>query len=134
MNAVFFGEFEYGIVESIMVNVLKSFGWAINGLVTVWREERNFRIQVILGLLVVGFGFYFHLSLLEWIVIVGCIAAVLSAEIINTAVEDLCNKVEPNTDPVIGKIKDVMAGFVFTVCVAVVIIASIIGYAHYAAY
>lgn len=134
MNAVFFAVIECGIVESIMANVMKSFGWALNGLATVWREERNFRIQIILGFLVVGLGFYFHLSLLEWIVIVGCITAVLGAEIVNTAVEDLCNKVEPNTDPIIGKIKDVMAGFVFVVCCAVAVIGSIVAYAHYIAY
>ena len=51
----------------------------------------------------------------EWMVLVGCIITVLSAEMVNTAIEDLCNKVEPNSDPLIAKIKDMMAGFVLVV-------------------
>lgn len=116
-----------------MIPVIKSFRWAMHGLVTVWREERNFRVQSLLGFGVVVLAIYFRISLIEWIIIIACIAAVLSAEIVNTAIEDLCNKVEPNTDPVIGKIKDVMAGFVFVVCIAAAIIASIVMYAHYLA-
>lgn len=102
-----------------MNKLIKSFGWAMNGLYTVWREEVNFRIELFVGLAVVALGFYFKLELVEWVIIVGCITAVLSAEMVNTAIEDLCNKVEPNTDPVIGKIKDTMGGFVFTVALGV---------------
>mgnify|MGYP001558541071 CR=1 FL=1 len=113
-----------------MTPVIKSFGWAMHGLATVWREERNFRIQTILGVVVVAIGAYLHFSFLEWIIIIGCIASVLSAEIVNTAVEDLCNKIEPNTDPVIGKIKDIMAGFVFVVCLGATVVGAIVVYAR----
>lgn len=109
-----------------MQKLFKSFGWAMNGLCTVWREEMNFRIELFVGLAVVALGFYFKLELIEWVVIVGCITAVLSAEMVNTAIEDLCNKVEPNTDPVIGKVKDIMGGFVFTVALGVAIVGALI--------
>ena len=54
------------------------------------------------------------------------VIAVLAAEIVNTAIEDLCNKVEPNTDSVIGKIKDTMGGFVFIVALGSAIIGVMI--------
>ncbi len=101
-----------------MTKLIKSFGWAMNGLRTVWREEVNFRIELGIGVLVVLFGIYVDFLILEWMIIIACIGAVLSAEILNTAIEDLCNKIEPNTDPVIGKIKDTMGGFVLVVCIA----------------
>lgn len=101
-----------------MNKLIKSFGWAMNGLRTVWREEVNFRIEVGIAAVVIIKAFYLKFSVLEWVIIVGCIGAVLSAEMVNTAIEDLCNKVEPNTDPVIGKIKDIMGGFVLLVCIA----------------
>lgn len=95
----------------------------MNGLRTVWREELNFRIELVIGfILVVGAGIL-RFSIIEWIVLLGCIGAVLSAEMINTAIEDLCNRIEPSFDPVIGKIKDTMAGFVLFV----VVITSAIG-------
>lgn len=106
-----------------MQKVINSFGWAINGVRTTWREEMNFRIEILCAFGVVVAGVYLNFSKIEWAFIVACITAVLAAETINTAIEDLCNKVEPNTDPIIGKIKDVMGGFVLIVVAG----ASIIG-------
>lgn len=105
-----------------MVKLFKSFGWAMNGVQTVWREEVNFRIESTIALIVLASAYYLEFTMLEWMIIIGCIGAVLAAEMVNTAMEDLCNKVEPNTDPVIGKIKDVMGGFVLLVSSASAII------------
>lgn len=111
-----------------MNKLIRSFGWAMNGLRTVWREEVNFRIEVFFAVTAVVLGIYLNILILEWMIIVACIGAVLAAEMLNTAIEDLCNKVEPNTDPVIGKIKDIMGGFVLVVSFASVTIGLIIFY------
>lgn len=106
-----------------MRKVVESFGWAMSGLRTVWREELSFRIELVIGLVfVVGAGML-RFSIIEWIVLLGCIGAVLSAEIINTAIEDLCDRIEPSFDPIIGKIKDTMAGLVLFI----VVVTSAIG-------
>ncbi|HAT68462.1 MAG: hypothetical protein A2481_03350 [Candidatus Yonathbacteria bacterium RIFOXYC2_FULL_47_9] len=106
-----------------MQKVINSFRWATNGIRTTWREEVNFRIEILCAFGVVVAGVYLNFSKLEWAFIAACITAVLAAEMVNTAVEDLCNKVESNTDTLIGKIKDVMGGFVLIVVAG----ASIIG-------
>lgn len=98
-----------------MGKLIKSFGWAVNGLRAVWREEINFRIEFATGLVVLISSFYLNFSIFELVIVIGCIGAVLSAEILNTVVEDICNKIEPNTDSMIGKIKDMMGGFVLVV-------------------
>lgn len=95
-----------------MNKILTSFTWAIHGLQTVWNEEINFRIDVFVGILVLAASFYFQFSRIEWIVAIACVTIVLTGEIANTVVEDLCNKIEPRHDPVIGKIKDMAAGFI----------------------
>ncbi len=109
-----------------MKKLLKSFGWAMHGIASVWREEVNFRIQSVVALLVVGIGVYLGFTILEWIIIAACITSVLSAEILNTAIEDLCNKVEPQTDPAIGKIKDMMGGFVLLVALTAGVIGLLV--------
>ncbi len=98
-----------------MIKLLRSFKWSINGIRAVWREEANFRIEVAVATTVVALGVWLRFSPLEWIIIVGCISAILAAEMMNTAVEDLCNKVDSSIDPTIGKIKDIMGGFVLVV-------------------
>ena len=114
-----------------MQKVIKSFGWATNGVRTTWREEVNFRIEILCAFGVIAAGVYLNFSKLEWAFIVACITAVLAAEMVNTAVEDLCNKVESNTDPVIGKIKDVMGGFVLIAVVGAVTIGTMVFSNHF---
>ncbi len=103
----------------------------MNGIRMAWREEVNFRIEILAAVGVVVAGAYLNFSKLEWAFIVVCLAAVLAAEMINTAIEDLCNKVEPNTDPVIGKIKDMMGGFVLIVVLGSVIIGAMVFSNHF---
>lgn len=112
------------------MKLIKSFFWAMNGLRTTWSEEFNFRVEILVGALVVCAGFYLGLSYIEWAIIIGCITTVIAAELVNTAIEDLCNKVEPNTDPVIGKIKDIMAGFVLVSCTGAALIGLLVLGSH----
>lgn len=100
-----------------MTKLVKSFQWATNGILITWREEVNFQIEILLGFGVVMLGKYLHFTKLEWIIIVGCIGAVLAAEMVNTAIEDLCNRVEPKYDSAIKKIKDIMGGFVLIIVI-----------------
>ncbi len=95
-----------------MRKFLASFRWARHGLQTVWREEANFRTEIFLGVAMLAFAFLFDFSFIEWVIVIACITIVLAAEVVNTVIEDLCNKIEPHHDPAIGKIKDMAAAFV----------------------
>ncbi len=105
-----------------MMKLIKSFGWAMNGLRTVWREEVNFRIEVCVAVVAVALAVWLNFGALGWILLWMCIIAVLASEMVNTAIEDLCDRVEPAHDPVIAKIKDIMAGFVLLVSAGAFII------------
>ncbi len=98
-----------------MLNFLKGFVYAFNGLVIFFRHERNGRIQLLIAVLVVLLGFIFHISAAEWMIVLGCIATVLSFEMINSAIEKLCNLVHPAYHPAVKTIKDVSAAAVLFV-------------------
>ncbi len=114
-----------------MLRTIKSFKYAISGLKTVWREETNFKLELISAFLVIGIALYFKFSLSEFIFCVLAIAIVLSGEIVNTAVEDICNKIESSPDPVIGKIKDIMAGYVLVSAISALAIGVLVFYSHF---
>lgn len=114
-----------------MIKTIKSFKYALNGLKTVFKEENSFRLEVIAGMIVVFFMFYFNFSLFENIICILLITLVLSAEIVNTAIEDLCNKVEPNQDPIIGKVKDTMSAFVLLTSLGALIVGVLVFYSHF---
>lgn len=114
-----------------MLRTIKSFKYAWNGLKTVWLEEANFRIEIIAGALVVISIIYFNFSLLESALLVFAITLVLVSEIINTIVEDICNKIESNQDQTIGKIKDMSASFVFLSSICSIVIGALVFYSHF---
>lgn len=109
----------------------KSFRDALNGLKIVATEERNFKIEIFFSILVLLLAFYFGLTFIEKSVLILCIVLVLAGEIINTAVEDICNKIEPNEDNVIGKIKDIMAAYVLVSVFGAVIVGLLIFINHF---
>lgn len=109
---------------------MNSFLCAVNGLRTTWREEANFQIEIALGVSVVLIGLALHFALWEWLVVTLCITAVIAAELLNTAIEDLCDKISPSYDPAIGAVKDISAAFVLVVCLGVGAVAIILGAIH----
>ncbi|MBL0145047.1 MAG: diacylglycerol kinase family protein [Chitinophagaceae bacterium] len=113
------------------MKLLKSFRYAIEGLVSVFKSEMNFKIHFVIAIGVICAGLYFKLSKLEWAFIIQCIAMVLCAELFNTAIEKLCNKVQPNIDPQIKWIKDVSAAAVLITAIAAAITGIIIFTHHF---
>ena len=75
-------------------------------------EGSNFRIMLLIGTLAVIVSAIVQIELIEWCLIILCITIVLTAEALNTAIELICDHVNPNYDNRIGKIKDIAAGAV----------------------
>ena len=71
-------------------------------------------------------GWVFQIDAMEWMVILLCITAVLTLEMINTAIEKLCDVVHPGYHPQIKVIKDIAAGAVLLAAVGSVIAGAII--------
>ena len=99
---------------------------AINGIKTVFKEEQNFKTEAFLGVVALLLGLILSITKIEMVIVIFCIIIVLTGEIVNTAIEDLCNKVEPHHDKTIGKIKDIMAGFVLIASIGSIVIGLII--------
>lgn len=85
---------------------------ALNGILAAYRSERNLRIHITIAILTITLGFFMCLSLIEWCLIALCIALVVTAELINTAIEVWVDLVSPDQNPLAGKAKDVAAGAV----------------------
>lgn len=114
-----------------MQSIINSFANAFHGISIVWKEERNFRIEIFAAVLVSFAILYFHFSWIESALCIIAIGLVLCAEIVNTVIEDVCNKIEPNRDEKIGKIKDMMAGFVLVSVVVALLLGSLAFYHHF---
>jgi len=92
--------------------LLKSFGYAFNGLFVLIKEERNAKIHLIAAILILIAGLFFSISAIEWLFIVLAIAIVFITEAINTSIENTIDFISTKQDPKIAKIKDIAAGAV----------------------
>ncbi|MEM7372672.1 MAG: diacylglycerol kinase family protein [Bacteroidota bacterium] len=91
---------------------IRSFGYAFKGIGTLFATQANAQVHFVATLLIVGLGFWLELSPVEWCLILICIALVLTAEGVNTAIEFVVDLVSPDPHPLAGKAKDVAAGAV----------------------
>jgi diacylglycerol kinase len=94
------------------MKLVRSFGFALNGLKVCFTSETNFKIHVLFTITAILLGIGLHISAAEWLVMLFCIGLVAGMEMMNTAVEKLCNVVQAGIHPGIKTVKDVAAGAV----------------------
>ncbi|MDH3325244.1 MAG: diacylglycerol kinase [Gammaproteobacteria bacterium] len=87
-------------------------GFALSGFIIAIRQENSFRFQMIAAISALVFLAVMQPEPIWWAIIVIMITAVLTAELFNTALEELCDYVQPEHHDAIGKIKDVAAAAV----------------------
>jgi len=104
--------------------MIKSFKHAFNGIQLLFTRERNARLHLIAAIIIILAGLYVKLNSSQWVDIFLCFGIVMAAEAVNTALEKLCNKVEPTVNPEIKKIKDLAAAAVL-ICATV---SAIVGF------
>lgn len=110
----------------MMVRLKKSFGFALNGIRQCFISETNFKIHTAFAVLVIAAGLLLHISSFNWIILVICMAFVFAAELINTAIEKLCDMVHVAQHPQIKLIKDMSAAAVLIISIAAAITGLIV--------
>ncbi|QAR31248.1 diacylglycerol kinase family protein [Ornithobacterium rhinotracheale] len=89
---------------------IKSVKYVFIGMWKLISTEDAIISQIILFTPLIFLGFYFGISRIEWAIQFFCLALILTAESLNTAIEKLCDFVHPDFHHKIGFIKDVSAG------------------------
>lgn len=103
-----------------------SFRNAFVGIWTALTNQVNLRIHILLGSLALLLAVYLELELSAILIIILTISLVLTAELVNTAVEAVCDAVTLEHDPNIKIAKDVSAGAVLISAIFAVITGIII--------
>ena len=93
--------------------LVNSFKYAFKGLIKVFREEQNFRVQIFFAAIIVICGLFLRIGRSEWALVAIAISIVLLMEVINSAVERITDALKPRIDKYAKEIKDIMAAAVF---------------------
>lgn len=104
----------------------ESFHFAFDGFRYALQTQKNLRIQLIVGIVVITVSTFLPMEAIEWVVLIILISLVIVAEILNTAVEKTIDLIVKEYDPQAKTIKDLSAAAVFFIAITSVIVGLII--------
>ncbi len=112
-------------------NLGKSFTYALKGIRRVAKEEQNFRIQLVVAVIVVVFMFAFDLRTPEKALLTMAIVLVLVLELLNSIFERMVDILKPRIHHYVEDIKDIMAGTVLVASVGALLIGCLIFWPYF---
>ena len=109
-----------------MKKIRNSFKYAIEGIWTSFKTERNMKIHIFIMILVIIAGIILKIDKLEWIICIILFAIVIAGELFNTSIETIVDMVMPEKNEKAKIAKDVSAGAVLVVAIGAAIIGLVI--------
>ena len=106
--------------------LINSFKYAICGIKTSFKSERNMKIHVVAMILVIIMGIILKISKFEWIICIILFSIVIGAELFNTSIEIVVDMITKEKNEMAKKAKDISAGGVLVIAIGAAIIGFII--------
>lgn len=107
-----------------------SFKYAFEGIWIALHEEHNLFIQLLIGIFGLILGMYLKISWMEWIISIVVWGGVFSAELFNTAIEEIIDSFTVEYHPGAKKAKDISAAAVLIMLIVEIIIGGFIFLPH----
>ena len=105
---------------------LQSFRFAFKGLGALLKFEHNSRIHLFAAAATIILGLLMKIGLSEWSLLVLIIGMVFITELLNSSLESLGDKINPEFDEMIGRAKNYSAAAVLVAAIAAIMVGAII--------
>jgi diacylglycerol kinase len=99
---------------------------AFRGLKLGIRGHSSFFVHFFFAALVLAAGIVLQCQLVEWCLLLGCIGLVLTAELVNSAIETLCRGLDDVTRERVRDCFDIAAGAVLMASITAAIVGTLI--------
>ena len=93
--------------------IVRAMIWSFKGLRAAWAHEASFRLEAYLSVVFFPAGLWLGQGAIEKAVLCGSLLLVLSAELLNSAIEAVVDKVSPEFHELAGRAKDMGSAAVF---------------------
>lgn len=107
-------------------SVMKSFQYAMTGLLHVFYTQRNMKIHLLAAVGVFALAWRLDFSAWEYAILTIAVGMVWVTEVVNTAIEVVVDLASPEIHPLAKKAKDIAAGAVLISAVVSVIIGGLL--------
>ena len=102
--------------------ILKATVWSLQGLRAAWLHESSFRLEVYLFVVLAPLALWLGADGVERALLVGSMVLVLSAELLNSAVEAVIERYGPEHHELAGRAKDMGSAAVFVLMMNVLLV------------
>lgn len=109
-----------------MIRFLVAVRAALEGVVYGLKTQRHLRFHLLAAVLAVTAGIWRALTPGGWGLLILLIAAVIAAELLNTAIEAVVDLVSPDYHPLAKAAKDTAAGAVLILAIAALLVAVVL--------
>lgn len=96
---------------------INKFALAFRGVAVGVRQQNSFLVDIPVAIAVVALAWFLQASRVEWCLLLFCIAVVFSAELFNSALEELAKAVTREENPHVRDALDIASGAVLVVAI-----------------
>ncbi|HET9679245.1 MAG TPA: diacylglycerol kinase [Gammaproteobacteria bacterium] len=111
--------------------VIDALGYSMQGFAAAWRFEAAFRQEVLLALVLVPAAFWLASNHIELILLLASVFWVLVAELINSAIEAIVDRIGPEHHVLAGRAKDIGSALVLTSLILLAVVWVIMIISHF---
>jgi len=101
--------------------IWKALIWSLKGLRAAWRLEASFRLEFYLAAVLIPLGLWLGQGGVEKFLLAGTPLLVMSAELLNSGIEAVVDKISPEFDELAGRAKDMGSAAVFLLMMLVLL-------------
>lgn len=106
--------------------IFKAAKWSWQGLRAAWLHESSFRLEVYLLVVLAPLAWWLGGNAIERVLLIGSCLLVLSAELLNSAVEAVIERYGPEFHELAGRAKDMGSAAVFVLMMNVLLVWGLI--------
>jgi len=106
--------------------IFKAAKWSWQGLRAAWLHESSFRLEVYLLVVLAPVAWWLGGNAIERVLLIGSCLLVLSAELLNSAVEAVIERYGPEFHELAGRAKDMGSAAVFVLMMNVLLVWGLI--------
>jgi diacylglycerol kinase (ATP) len=115
-----------GIAPRGPIGVWRALLWSLKGIGAAWRVESSFRLEVYLFVPLAPIALWYGDGAIEKALLIGSLMLVLSAELMNSAIEAVIARYGDDHHELTGRAKDMGSAAVFVLMLNVILVWSLL--------
>ena len=117
--------------ETAIGHILKAVLYSWDGFKTAWTQEKAFRIETVVIAVFLPIGIWMGQTMVEWALLIGSSMLVLITELLNSAVENVVNRISTDHHILSKQAKDLGSAAAAVSQLTAVVIWGLIAYARF---